>query len=322
MDTARARKPYDATAKTLLGTRPADWLKFLGLPDLPVERVDADLSAISLVADGLFRVGGATPFGLHIEVESGHTGRTLADRLLRYNVLIGAETGLSVHSVAVLLTRKANSPDLTGYLEKRLPDGTVHHWFRYQVVRVYDLPAADLVEAPFSVVPIAPLGAVDDADLPRLVRRMAERFAAEAEDAGQEREMWAATSLLMGAKYAPAFIDLLIKGAIRAMLDLRESSVYQELVQEGRSIGITEGRSIGVTEGRSIGIAEGINEGITVGRMEGARATIFRIGEKRYGSPTAAARTFINDLSSPQELEALVDRLFEAENWDELIRAP
>ena len=114
------------------------------------------------------------------------------------------------------------------------------------------------------------------------------------------------------------------------MLDLRESSVYQELVQEGRSIGITEGRSIGitegrsigVTEGRSIGIAEGINEGITVGRMEGARTTIFRIGEKRYGPPTAAARTFINDLSSPQELEALVDHLFEAENWDELIRAP
>ncbi|MBC8136078.1 MAG: hypothetical protein H8F28_09355 [Fibrella sp.] len=54
--------PYEATTRVPLGTRPQDWLAFLGLPpDAPVELLDTDLSTVSAAADGVLRVGGDAP---------------------------------------------------------------------------------------------------------------------------------------------------------------------------------------------------------------------------------------------------------------------
>ena len=114
--------PYDATTRVLLGTRPQDWLTFLGLsPDAPVELLDTDLSTVSAAADGVLRVGGNAPEVLHIEFESGHTGKQLPRRLLRYGVLLGDTLNLPVRSVAILLSKEANSPDLSGELRQTRP---------------------------------------------------------------------------------------------------------------------------------------------------------------------------------------------------------
>ena len=49
-------------------------------------------------------------------------------------------------SVAVLLTHGANSPQITGRLERRLPDGRLVHSFHCDVVWVYEMPTEDLLE--------------------------------------------------------------------------------------------------------------------------------------------------------------------------------
>ncbi|MBC8135950.1 MAG: hypothetical protein H8F28_08710, partial [Fibrella sp.] len=49
-------KPYDAVTKRLIELRPAEWVRFLGLPPGNVSLVDADLSTITSYADRIIRV--------------------------------------------------------------------------------------------------------------------------------------------------------------------------------------------------------------------------------------------------------------------------
>lgn len=60
---ATGGKPYDATFKTLLCSAPSDRLRFVGIAvgTAPVTILDADLSSISIAADGLFQVAAEMP---------------------------------------------------------------------------------------------------------------------------------------------------------------------------------------------------------------------------------------------------------------------
>ncbi len=80
---------------------------------------------------------------------------------------------------------------------------------------------------------------------------------------------------------------------------MRESVTYQAILAEGRE------------EGREVGRAEG--------RVEGARETVLRLGRKRYGEPTREVAQALEALTSAEALEALAERILEAENWDELL---
>src|SRR3954471_4820668 len=98
-------KAFDATLNMLIDDHVGDWANFLaaraGVPPGPAVVLDTDLSA-TLQADRLFRVDGATPAVLHLELES--TGRLgIPGELLRYNVAAWAVTARPVHSVLVLL---------------------------------------------------------------------------------------------------------------------------------------------------------------------------------------------------------------------------
>ena len=113
-------KPYDATVRTLISTRPADWLRFLNLPmGDPVTVLDTDVFVVTAATDGLLRVGGEHPYGLHFEFETGHHGAKLASRLCVYNSQASEQTGLTFWSVLVLLNSGADSPSLAGTLERR-----------------------------------------------------------------------------------------------------------------------------------------------------------------------------------------------------------
>ena len=106
--------PFDATTKELVRFQPEDWLALLGLPPEPCELVDADLATVSTEADRLIRVNSTKPYLVHIEFQSGHDGYSVPGRMLRYNVLAGEQTGLTVLSYVILLRPEADSPALTG----------------------------------------------------------------------------------------------------------------------------------------------------------------------------------------------------------------
>src|SRR5580692_11065715 len=100
-----------------------------------VSVLDTDLSS-TLQADRLFRIDGSVPAAIHLELES--TGRLgIPEELLHYNVAARAATGLPIHSVLVLLRRKATGSDLTGQLVISGADGVPYLTFRYVVLRVW-----------------------------------------------------------------------------------------------------------------------------------------------------------------------------------------
>jgi hypothetical protein len=99
-------RPYDAAPKRLIELRPADWVRFLGLPLGPVSLVDADLSTVSAAADRMIRVDADAPYLVHNELESGKDTSRVPDRLFRYNAEADFKFGLPVLSHVFLLRRE------------------------------------------------------------------------------------------------------------------------------------------------------------------------------------------------------------------------
>jgi hypothetical protein len=282
-------KPFDAAMKLLLETYPADWVRCFGGPTGgPVQVIDADLSTVTTGADKVFRIGGAVPWLLHLEMQAG-PDRRLGGRMLKYNVLLHDRHDLPVQSVAVLLRPKADTPGITGIVQRHLPDGLCYHEFHYDVVRVWQQPVESILAGGLGTLPLAPLSSVTRNALPAVVHRMEERLSRET-GPHEAESLWTTTYVLMGLRYPLGFAAELLKG-VRKM---EESVTYQAIVAEG----------------------------VAKGRTDEARRLLLRQGRKRFGTPdseTAAAVEAINNLD---RLEELSERLLDVSSWEELLAPP
>jgi predicted transposase YdaD len=289
-------KPFDAVTKALVGTRPTDWVDWLGLIGSEAEVVDADLATVTTEADRVIRVTRPDPFLLHQEFQSSYD-ETLPVRLLRYYVLLHERYGLPVHNAVFLLRPEADSPRLTGLLRLDAvgvarPDAEPRLTFRYDVVRVWQLSANDLVRGPLSVAPLAPIADAPESAVPQILRTLEARFFGEAPES-EAKELLTATGVLLGLRYPRDLVREFVKG----LGQMKESSFYQMVLDEGRA------------------------EGEAKGKAEEARNLIILLGGKRFGAATAAIVDALNDISEPERLEALASRLLEVESWEELLAA-
>ena len=135
-----------------------------------------------------------------------------------------------VRTFVVLLRRSADSAELTGTRQREFPGEPPYLVFRYGVVRVWQLPAGTFLSGGLGILPFAPLGAVLEAELPDVIRRMEQRISAEAtpDEAGT---LWTATDVLMGLRYPRALVVQLLQG----VHGMKESVTYQAIVEKGKS---------------------------------------------------------------------------------------
>lgn len=112
----------------------------------------------------------------------------------------------------------------------------------------------------------------------------------------------------MGLKYDPKFVEKLMG---KNVLEL--SSTYQALMKEGLEKGI----ELGLERG----LEQGLEQGLKRGQQEQARATLLRQGRRRLGEPSEQALTTLQLLTDQQQLEGLLDRVWEVESWSELLSA-
>lgn len=153
-------KPYDATTKQLVDLNPAEWLRYVGLPDGIVTPFDADLATVTTEADRVLRVEGAVSYLAHLEFQTTYKA-DMVERFLRYYVLLRYRYGLPVHTVLILLRRAADGPDVSGVLDLPHPDPArtePNLTFRYDTVRVWEQPVDTLLGGPLATLPLAPLG--------------------------------------------------------------------------------------------------------------------------------------------------------------------
>src|SRR5689334_8621200 len=170
-------KPYDPVLKEMVETEPAGWLPLVGRPRARVTVIDADVSStVSGAVDKVLRVHADPEYLLHFDFQTGHDSAKLPTRLRLYNDVLDDRHGLPVWSEAFVLRPEADSPQLTGLLTRRRPDGVLVHEFRYGVVRVWQLPPEALLTGGLGVLPLAPVSDVEQSALPGVIRRMKARL--------------------------------------------------------------------------------------------------------------------------------------------------
>lgn len=277
-------KPFDATPKGLVEIRPLDWPAFLGVVARAVEVVDADVSTVTAAADKVLLVRTVEGDRIqHLDFQSGPDA-SVPRRTHGYNALLEERHELPVESVVVLLRPQANLSAINGVYERSLPGaaGPYLH-FRYRVIRVWELPVETVLKAGISVLPLAPISAVRENELPAVIERMKQRLDAEA-DPATVAELWTATKVLLGLRYEAAFVEELLQG-VGAM---KESTTYQAIKAEGR--------------------------------LEEVRRLLLRLGADRFGTePTTEQEAVIESITEPDRLEALVIRTGHVGTWTELL---
>jgi predicted transposase YdaD len=282
--------PFDATTKELVRYQPEDWLALLGLPPAPCELVDADLATVSTEADRLIRVNTASPYLVHIEFQAGHDGHRVPGRMLRYNVLAGEQTGLVTLSYVILLRPEADSPALTGKVERFRPNNTPYLNFEYDVIRLWDMPVKAVLQGGMATLPMALLCDLSETTPEWVVSQMEQRIEKEAQIENR-RKLWASTYLLAGVRFAPEIATTLLEKAVAQM---KESSTYQKILADGRL------------------------EGIETGRLEGEREAFLRIASHRLGQPDKVIREIIEKATLPR-LQVWMDNVLETRSWQELL---
>ena len=271
-------KPFDATLKELIRSFPVDWLVQLREPiTAPPEVLSADLSTVSAAADTLIRVGERV---VHIELETGPDD-DLATRMLVYNVLAHRQTGLPVRSVAVLLRAKTGSANRTNRVEY---EGLS---FQFEIVKVWEIPAEELLKAGLGLVPLAvlgraPSGSTRERYLPTVVERIAAR--AERESPADAGELLMSAFLLAGMHNDRNVIRAIFQG----VLTMRDNVAYQMILEEGA--------------------------------VDEAQHMIAILATSRYGEPTEREAGKLSAIEDLERLHRLALRVHKVDSWDALLR--
>jgi hypothetical protein len=196
--------------KALVETDPASWPALFGVPAGPTEVIDADVATVSGAADKVLRVSADPPYLLHLEFVAGHDAATLPRKLLVRNGLLEDRHDLPVRSAAVLLRPEADSPRVTGLYERGFPGEEPYLTFRYRAVRVWRLPPEPLLTASPALLPLAPISAVTENELPGIIREMERRLSGR-----RTRQLapvvWAAAFILLGLRHSAALAAQLFR---------------------------------------------------------------------------------------------------------------
>jgi len=287
-------KPYDATTKTLVETNPKAWLEFLNLPGTVVEIANTDLSTVTTEADSLIIVREPFEYILHHEFQAG-PDITLPMRSFRYGLLAIERHGMPVHTIIVLLRPEADSyKNITGELDLRNARSEISMFFRYDVIRLWEVPVDTILQSDAALLPLALLCDLSGTSPAQVVERLNERFTSDVPPE-TARLLWTATYILLGLTYQPDLIEKLMSG----VTSMKESVTYQKILAEGEARGEARGE---------------VN-----GRLLEAQNMLLLIGEGRLGKPEAGIVKAVRAIKSIEMLEDKAIRLLAVESWTGLL---
>ena len=293
-----ANPRFDTVSKVMFEGYPQAHAAMVDIQATSLRIVDADISTISGAADKVVIVESPERFGLHFEFDAGarpdrDSHAVMCNAVLRHRHQIAFKT------VVVLLRPAADGPHVTGGVHD-LNDTTFKFDVSYLVFRVWEHPPEFFLNCGLGTAPLATVAAMEPGQLPDVVRRVTDRIRAEAAP-NEIAELFTATFVTMGLRHPPHVVSGLMAG----VSNMRESSTYQLILEEGRSAGLDEGRKAGLDEGR----------------VRGERDVLLRLGERRFGPPDATTRQAIEQIKDPTRLMTLADRVLDATGWDDLLRA-
>lgn len=280
--------PFDATLKDLACENPRALLAAFDSPSAePLRLLNVDLSTVTTSTDVVIGLGDPLRDIVHFDFQASAAASKHADVMV-YNALLYRQYRVPVHTIVALLRPEAAHANLNGTLAYTARPGRGKMEFGYEVIRLWDIPVAQLLAGDLGLSPLATLGMLPS-ELPlqdglaSVIQRLIERLQREAPP-DQARRLLTAAYVLTGLRIPNKRAALQLFKGVRAM---RESVTYQAILDEGR--------------------------------VEAIQKTILRLGRKLIGPPnesTIAALSAIDDL---ERLEFLSEQLLDVKTWQELM---
>ena len=286
--------PFDATLKDLGRDYPTDLLTTFDQP--PTGRVgllNVDLSTVTRSTDLVMGIGEPLEEAVHVDFQVSAAAWKHAD-ILTYNALLHAIYHVPVHSLVLLLRPQAAHSNLNGVVTYSTRSGRGSINFVYEIVRVWERPAELFLKGALGTLPFAVLGTLTEGlptvdSLIAVTQRLIERIDREA-SSDQGRKLLTSAFLLAGLRVKRSVALHVFRG-VRQM---RESDTYLAILDEGRD----------------------------EGREEQAKAVILRLAKKRFGPIEESKLAQLKDITDLERLNRLIDNLFDARSWQDLLDTP
>lgn len=285
---------FDATLKDMGRNSPAAFLTaFDQPPTLPVKPLNVDLSTVTAAADLVLGLGDPLTEIVQLDFQSSAAAWKHAD-VMAYHALLYAHYHVPVHTVTIVLRPEAAHSNMGGVVRYAPRPGRGSMEFSYQVVRLWERPAEELLRADLGVVPLAVLGRLPEKlsledGLAAVVQRLVERITKEAPP---DR-----VSKLVTEAFLLAGLRLRRDAAARIFLGVRvmqESDTYLAILDEGQE----------------------------KGQEKATRESILAVGEERLGTPDDSIKSQLSNITDLARLKRLVRRAVKAASWQEILDTP
>jgi hypothetical protein len=281
---------FDATLKDMGRDSPLGFLAvFDQPPTLPVKLLNVDLSTVTTAADLILGLGEPLEEIIQLDFQASAAAWKHAD-LMVYHALLFAHYHVPVHTVIVLLRPEAAHSKTSGVIRfaPRPARGSMD--FRYEVVRLWERPAEELLTAELGVVPLAMLGRLPENlsledGLTAIAQRVVERLAKEAPPE-RARKLLTDSFLLTGLRLRRDAAARVFQG-VGAM---HESDTYLAILDEGQE--------------------------------KATRESILVVGEERLGAPDPSIKSQLSNITDLDRLKRMVRRTAKAATWQEILDTP
>jgi len=219
---------WDSLMKRLVRRYARQFVRWLSAEAVFVRALDIELQNQQLFADALLEVMlHGTSALLHIEFQT-YDDADMEVRLQEYNVLASRQyEHLPVYSYVIYL-RKVGEVAVSP-LVRSFPDGEEVHRFFFRVIELWEVAAEVLLQAGWpAALPLVTL--TKGGKRPEVVKEMIDRLAS-----AEEYDLLAIAQVLGGLVFKTGPELAWFRKRFSMFQDiLRESSVYQEIVEEGR----------------------------------------------------------------------------------------
>jgi hypothetical protein len=281
---------FDATLKDMGRASPQGFLAaFDRPPTAPVKLLNVDLSTVTTAADLILGLGEPLEEIVHLDFQSSAAAWKHAD-LMVYNTLLFAHYHVPVHTLVLLLRPQAAHANLNGVIDYAPRPGRGSMHFSYEVVRLWERPAAALLDADLGVVPLAVLGRLPEGlsledGLAVIAQRLADRVVNEA-PLDHAKKLLTDALLLAGLRVRR---DLAVRifGGVRVM---HESDTFLMILEEGEE--------------------------------KARREDILVVGEERLGPPDESTKAQLQAVTDLGRLKRMIRCTAKAASWREILDTP
>jgi hypothetical protein len=281
---------FDATLKDMGRDCPLGYLAaFDRPPTLPVKLLNVDLSTVTTATDLILGLGEPLQEVVQIDFQSNAAAWKHAD-LMVYHALLFAHYHVPVHTIVLLLRPEAAHSNMNGLIRYAPRPGRGKMDFSYEVVRLWERPAEELLAGDVGVAPLAMLGRLPEGvsledGLAAVARRVVERLIREAPP-DKVKKLLTEAYLLTGMRVRRDVATQIFRG-VRAM---QESDTYLAILDEGEERGLRE--------------------------------AILVVGEERFGHSDEAVRSQLSNIRDLGRLKRMHRRAVKAASWQEILDTP